>query len=133
MKNERGFMLLETLLLSFVLVGFCAVMYSYYVSIRMEKMIMAREVALYLAEEEMNYLLDKRDLGELFEGQYDYLGEHELKLNLIDYKVSANVEKIANDENFFYAKVTVKWEIFQKERELKVERMIANHELKYFP
>lgn len=129
MKNERGFMLLEVLLLSFILVGFSAVMYSYYSSIRMEKMIMAREAALYLAEEEMNYLMDKRDNGELFIGKYDYLGEHELNLNSVDYEVTAEVENNANDANFFNAKVTVKWKIFQKERELKVEGIILNRAL----
>ena len=129
MKNERGFMLLEVVLLSFILVGFSAVMYSYYSSIRMEKMIMAREAALYLAEEEMNYLMDKRDSNELFIGKYDYLGEHELNLNSVDYEITAEVENNANDANFFNAKVTVKWKIFQKERELKVERMILNHAL----
>lgn len=129
MRNERGFMLLEVLLLSFILVGFSAVIYSYYSSIRMEKMIMAREVALYLAEEEMNYLLDKRDNGELFLGKYDYLGEHELNLNSIDYEVTADVENNASNINFFNAKVTVKWKIFQKERELKIEKMILNQNL----
>ena len=129
MKNERGFMLLEVLLLSFILVGFSAVMYSYYSSIRMEKMIMAREAALYLAEEEMNYLMDKRDKNELFEGEYDYLGEHELNLNSVDYEVTAEVENNTSDANLFNAKVTVKWKIFQKERELKVERIILNHAL----
>ncbi len=129
MKNERGFMLLEVLLLSFILVGFSAVMYSYYSSIRMEKMIMAREAALYLAEEEMNYLMDKRDKNELFEGEYDYLGEHELNLNSVDYEVTAEVENNTSDANLFNAKVTVKWKIFQKERELKVERIILNRAL----
>lgn len=129
MKNERGFMLLEVLLLSFILVGFSAVMYSYYSSIRIEKMIMAREAALYLAEEEMNYLMDKRDKNELFEGEYDYLGEHELNLNSVDYEVTAEVENNTSDANLFNAKVTVKWKIFQKERELKVERIILNRAL----
>lgn len=133
MKNEHGFMLLEVLLLSFILVGFSAVMYSYYSSIRMEKMIMARETAIYLAEAEMSYLLDKRDNDELFEGKYDYLGEDELKLNSINYEISADVEKNVNYENFFNAKVLVKWKIFQKERELKLERMILNQKLNYSP
>lgn len=133
MKNERGFMNLEVLLLSFILVGFTAIIYLYNASLRAEKITAARTTALYLAEEEMNYLLDKRDNANLFEGNYDYLGEQNLNLNSINYTVSANVTKNQTDENFLNAKVIVKWKIFQKERELKLERLILNQRLNYSP
>ena len=131
MKNERGFMLLEVLLLSFILIGFTAIIYLYNASLRAEKTVAVRTAALYLAEEEMNYLQDLRDNKKLSEGHYDYLGEHELNLNSVDYKVYADVTK--QDEEILNAKVTVKWEIFNKERELKLEKQILNQKLNYSP
>lgn len=131
MKNERGFMILEVLLLSFILIGFTAIIYLYNASLRAEKNTAARTTALYLAEEEMNYLQDLRDKANLYEGHYDYLGEHELNLNSIDYEVYADV--IKEDTEIFNAKATVKWKIFNKEREVKLEKQILNQKLNYSP
>ena len=65
MKNERGFMLLEVLLLSFILIGFTAIIYLYNASLRAEKTVAVRTAALYLAEEEMNYLMTiKKEMKE---------------------------------------------------------------------
>ncbi|MBR3723705.1 MAG: hypothetical protein IKN12_13240 [Selenomonadaceae bacterium] len=126
MKKEHGFMIVETLLLSFIAVGLSAAIYSYGAAIRAEETVKARTTALYLAKEEMAYIIQKRDLGELSEGNYKFLGERDLTLNNIRYEVFADVEEYEGDENFFKAKVTAKWMIFRKSRELSLERIMLN-------
>lgn len=122
-KNEKGFALLETIVLSFILVGLSAVVYSFHTAVKTEKILNTRAQALYLAEEEFAYLLDKREKGELHEGNYDFLGET-TELNNVKFNVNADVKKDLN-HNILTAKVTVKWNVFQKERELKLERLIV--------
>lgn len=124
MKDERGFALLETLLLSFILVGFSAIIYSFHLAVQTEKILQVRTEALFLAEEEMAYLISMRDDGELTEGNYDFLGET-TEVNNIDYIVKADVKKHAENDDFLIAKVSVKWKIFHLERELHLERLIV--------
>ena len=129
MKNERGFIIFEVIVLSIILVGASASVYALRSVIRSEGVVMARSAALYLAEEEMAHIMERRDKNELIAGRFDFLGKHDLKLNDIDYDVFADVAQVGYDDNAFRVKVTVRWKIFQKERELNLERFMKKHSL----
>ena len=80
--------------------------------------------ALNLVKEEMAYLIEKRDMDGLEKGRYEFLGTSDLTLNNIRYEVFADVEEYEGDEDFLKARVTAKWKIFQRSRELSLERIM---------
>ncbi len=124
MKSERGFMVVETLLLSLIVIGLSAAIYSYVAAIRAEETAKARAAALNLVKEEMAYLIEKRDLDELEKGRYEFLGTSDLTPNNVRYEVFADIEEYEGDEDFLKARVTARWKIFQRSRELSLERIM---------
>ncbi|MBR3623948.1 MAG: hypothetical protein IKN43_11465 [Selenomonadaceae bacterium] len=117
-------MVVETLLLSLIVIGLSAAIYSYVAAIRAEETAKARAAALNLVKEEMAYLIEKRDLDELEKGRYEFLGTSDLTPNNVRYEVFADIEEYEGDEDFLKARVTARWKIFQRSRELSLERIM---------
>ena len=122
MKKEGGFIILEVLTLSFVAIGLLGIMYSYAAAVCAEETIKSRAVALYLAKEQMTLMDEKRRLEGLSEERYSFLGRGEVS----GYDVFADVEQYEANPEFVRVKVKARWKIFQKNRELLLERIMLN-------
>lgn len=128
LKNERGFLLLNVVLLTLI-TSFAAVILLNAEPRARNPQSTLKLTALHLANEQLAYLESLGDSGELHAGTYNFLGESDdlLTENFsaeipIEFTVTASVDELK--ENLYSATVKVTWQVKGKTYELEAERTI---------
>ena len=125
-KDERGFLLLEVLLLCLVLLSLSSIFWAYRLSAKMHAANQWRVAALYLAQEEMAYMIEKGRQGQLHEGRWPWLGAQEaLSLNRGSYTAYADAVK-EGPGDFYRVNAVLSWNHFGQDRQVKLERLVRN-------
>lgn len=128
MKNydEQGFLLMEALLLSLALISLSSVFVVYRLSGQMHIGNQSRIAALYLAQEQMAYVVEQGSRGALHAGQLPWLGAEEaLSINRREYR--SHTEAVMDEDKGFYrVKVVLAWEQLGEERSIELERLVRN-------
>lgn len=127
-KDDRGFFLMEALLLSLILMALSGVFCMYRLSEKMHADNRARVAAVFLAQEEMAYVMERSSKGGLRSGELPWLGaEGADSINGRKYEARADIA--ADDVGGFYrAQVTVAWEQSGKKRQVVFDRLVRNVE-----
>ena len=128
LKNERGFLLLNVVLLTLI-TSFAAVILLNAEPRARNPQSTLKLTALHLANEQLAYLESLGDSGELHTGIYNFLGESDdlVTENFsaeipIEFTVTTSVDDLK--ENLYSAVVTVSWQVKEKTYELESERTI---------
>ncbi len=127
-KDDRGFFMIEALLMSFLLMALSGVFAMYRLSGRMLADNRAHVAAVFLAQEEMAYVMERGSKGQLRSGKLQWLGaDGASSLNGKEYEACADI--VATDEEGFYrAQVMVAWEQNGRKRQVVFERLVSNVE-----
>jgi len=130
LKNERGFLLLNVVLLTLI-TSFAAVILLNAEPRARNPQSTLKLTALHLADEQLAYLESYGDSGELHAGSYPFQGEPEdlVTENFdedipIEFTVTTNVSESELGENLYRAAVTVSWQVEGKDFEIESERTI---------
>ena len=127
LKDDKGFFLLEALLLCLVLMALSGVFSAYRLSEQMHADIKAHIAAIFLAQEQMAYVAEKGSEGKLSTGRLSWLGSEEaLSLNRKNYEVYADVAALDAGTGICRVQVTAAWEQSGKARRVSFERMVRN-------
>ena len=128
LKNERGFLLLNVVLLTLI-TSFAAVILLNAEPRARNPQSTLKLTALHLANEQLAYLENLGDSGELHAGTYTFQGDEEdlLTKNFseeipIEFTVTTSVDELK--ENLYSATVKVSWQVKGKTYELEAERTI---------
>ena len=128
LKNERGFLLLNVVLLTLI-TSFAAVILLNAEPRARNPQSTLKLTALHLANEQLAYLENLGDSGELHAGTYTFQGDEEdlLTKNFseeipIEFTVTTSVDELK--ENLYSATVKVTWQVKGKTYELESERTI---------
>lgn len=128
LKNERGFLLLDVVLLTLITSFAAVVLLNAHPQTKNPHSTL-KLTALHLADEQLAYLESFGDSGELQAGSYSFLGESEdlVTKNFdedipIEFSVTTSVSEL--DENLYRAVVTVGWQVEGKDFEIESERTI---------
>ena len=128
LKNERGFLLLNVVLLTLI-TSFAAVILLNAEPRARNPQSTLKLTALHLANEQLAYLENLGDSGELHAGTYTFQGDEEdlLTINFseeipIEFTVTTSVDELK--ENLYSATVKVTWQVKGKTYELESERTI---------
>lgn len=125
-KDDRGFFLVEALLMSLLLMALSGVFAMYQLSERMHADNRAHVAAVFLAQEEMSYLMEQGSKGRLRPGELPWLGADGANfLNGKEYEARADIVA-ADGDGFCRAQVTVAWEQNGKKRRVVFERLVRN-------
>ncbi len=127
LRDERGFLLLEVLFLSFSLIAFSSVFFAYRLSARMHAGNKARIAALYLAEEQIAYVVERGGHGLLSAGSLPWLGAGKVPA-VAGRECTVHTELAAAEDltHFYQARVSVRWDLFGKKQEIRLERLVQN-------
>ena len=128
LKNERGFLLLDVVLLTLITSFAAVVLLNAHPQTKNPHSTL-KLTALHLADEQLAYLESYGADGTLQAGSYDFLGDAEdlVTKNFsaeipIEFSVTTSVDKI--DENLYRAVVTVSWQVEGKDYAIESERTI---------
>ena len=128
LKNERGFMLLDVVLLTLITSFAAVVLLNAHPQAKNPHSTL-KLTALHLADEQLAYLESFGDSGELHAGTYTFQGDEEdlLTKNFseeipIEFTVTTSVDELK--ENLYSATVKVSWQVKGKTYELEAERTI---------
>ena len=127
LRDDKGFLLLEALSLCLVLMALSGVFGAYRLSERMHADNKAHVAAVFLAQEQMAYILEKGSEGKLRPGRLPWLGSEEvMSLNRKNYEAYADIAISEDGTGLCHVKVTVAWEQSGKARQVCFERMVRN-------
>lgn len=128
LRNERGFLLLDVVLLTLITSFAAVVLLNAHPQAKNPHSTL-KLTALHLADEQLAYLESYGDSGELHAGSYPFQGEPEdlVTKNFdedipIEFSVTTSVSKL--DENLYRAVVKVSWQVEGKDFEIESERTI---------
>ena len=125
--DDKGFFLLETLLLCLILMALSGVFTAYRCSERMHEDNKAHIAAVFLAGEQMAYVMEKGSEGKLRPGDLEWLGaEDALSMNRKRYEARTEISVLEEDTAFFRIRVTILWEQSGKRRQVHFERLVRN-------
>ena len=130
LKNERGFLLLDVVLLTLITSFAAVVLLNAHPQAKNPHSTL-KLTALHLADEQLAYLESFGDSGELHADSYPFLGESEdlVTKNVdedipIEFSVTTRVSESELGENLYRATVTVSWQAEGKDFEIESERTI---------
>ncbi len=127
LKDVKGFFLLEALLLCLVIMALSGVFSAYRLSEQMHAENKAHIAAVFLAQEQMAYIVEKGSEGKLNSGRLSWLGSEEaLSLNRKDYEVYADIAVSDGGTGICRVQVTAAWEQSGKARKVSFERLVRN-------
>ncbi len=128
LKNERGFLLLNVVLLTLITSFAAAILLNAEPRARNPQSTL-KLTALHLANEQLAYLESLGDSGELHAGTYTFQGDEDdlVTKNFseeipIEFTVTTSVDELK--ENLYSATVKVTWQVKGKTYELEAERTI---------
>lgn len=130
LKNERGFLLLDVVLLTLITSFAAVVLLNAHPQVKNPQSTL-KLTALHLANEQLAWLESFGADGTLHAGSYPFLGESDdlLTKNFseaipIEFTVTTNVSPPEDDLNLYRAVVTVSWQVEGKDFEIESERTI---------
>ena len=126
-KGERGFFLIDAVVLAAIVAAMAGSMGMYLLStkVRQEEGIMRS--AVYLADSQMAYLERLAYLGELDNGEIEWLGlPEDLRQHGTEYRVATEVA--SEGTSLQRARVTVSWEALGKQDKVELERLMRAYE-----
>lgn len=128
LKNERGFLLLDVVLLTLITSFAAVVLLNAHPQAKNPHSTL-KLTALHLADEQLAYLESLGDSGELQADSYPFLGndddlvtENFSEKIPIEFSVTTSVDELG--ENLYRATVTVSWQVEGKDFEIESERTI---------
>ena len=128
LKNERGFLLLDVVLLTLITSFAAVVLLNAHPQAKNPHSTL-KLTALHLADEQLAYLESFGDSGELHADSYDFLGDNNdlVTENFsdeipIEFSVTTRVDELGG--NLYRATVTVSWQAEGKDFEIESERTI---------
>ena len=124
-SSERGFVMLEVVALSAVIVAMAAVVASYQAAERARQMAAVRTTAVFLAKEELARLEQKAYRHELHGEDYGWLGEPQnLRLNGYEFTVRATVD--GYETGVCRAEAAVKYRFGNRNHEVIFTRLVPD-------
>ena len=130
LRNERGFLLLDVVLLTLI-TSFAAMVLLNANPQAKNPQSTLKLTALHLANEQLAYLESYGDSGELHAGNYPFQGDDDdlVTKNFseeipIEFSVTTNVSPPEDDLNLYRATVTVSWQAEGKDYSIESERTI---------
>ena len=132
--NERGFILLNVIFLTLI-VSITATIFLNGTAAKNNSNSALRLTALNLANEQFAELESRAATGNLFSGNYSFLGsaedlksyglyETENEKLPVEFSVTSTVKNYLSYENLFMAEVKVEWTFEGQNYELKSEKII---------
>lgn len=128
MKNNKqeGFFLLETILLSMLLLAMAASAGMYMRAAQLKYAVAIEGRADYLARAQISYAQAVLDKEGRLPQRMDYWGDkHDLQLNGINYQL--NGEAAADDKGLWQLQVEVSWEANGRQGKQEYKRCLAKH------
>ena len=130
LRNERGFLLLDVVLLTLITSLAAMILLNAHPQAKNPHSTL-KLTALHLANEQLAYLESLGDSGELQAGSYPFQGESDdlVTKNFsedipIEFSVTTSVSPPEGDLKLYRAVVTVGWQVEGKDFEIKSERTI---------
>ncbi len=128
--DERGFFLIEAMMLSFLLLG-CAASVLVYQALAQNRASMEAEItAEYLAQEQLALIESKPESYLRAHNEIPWLGEGgaPVEKNRTIYEISSSVAPYAESAALAEAEVRIRWQASGKSRETVRRKLVTYHE-----
>lgn len=128
--DERGFFLIEALILSFLLLG-CAASVLVYQALAQNRASMEAEItAAYLAQEQLALIESKPESYLRTHSEIPWLGEDgtPVEKNRTIYEISSSVTPHGESATLAEAEVRIRWQMAGKSRETIRRKLVTYHE-----
>ena len=128
LREERGILWMDALMLACILAAMAGCMHMYQISAQLRQENALQTTAVYLAESELDYLEAAEFEGALHAGSYAWLGlPEDLAQHGGSYEVRADVEE--DGAAMWHASVVVTWTFGSRSESIRMERLMR-HEKK---
>ncbi len=125
LREERGILWMDVLMLACILAAMAGCMQMYRVSVQLRQENALQTTAIYLAESELDYLEAAEFEGNLHAGSYDWLGlSEDLAQHGGSYDVRADVE--ADGAAMWHASTVVTWTFGSRSESIRMERLMRH-------